>query len=245
MLWVARFDGLGRPFDSRVKIARFGIGGGQRAKDVGHFVLGQFAGLRGQRNRPSSVAQLFIGRCGQYPGQVVQDAVLLRFQFERLFVIGDGLGLPAHVQIGVAPSAKGLPHIGLLGKQRGVGFDRLGRLLLGAVKRGQLEQGQRVLRIELVELLQLDDRLVKPLAFGQQQRAGANGDRQIGPQFERPIRIGQGLLVVALLLIETGTHQQHGHIVGAHVQRPVDVLQRSVEIRLASVDAGPLQQRHD
>ena len=38
--------------------------------------------------------------------------MVLGLEFQRLLVIGDGLGLPADVQVGVAAAAQGLPFLG-------------------------------------------------------------------------------------------------------------------------------------
>ena len=53
LLLDAQFDGLLRPFLGGFEIARLGVGGGQRAEDVGLLVLRDFAGLGGQLDRPA------------------------------------------------------------------------------------------------------------------------------------------------------------------------------------------------
>ena len=78
LLFVAKLDGLLRPLLGRLEVARLGVGGGQRAEDVGHLVVGQLAGLRGQLDRTLPVSQLVVGRGGQHPREVIQESGAIR-----------------------------------------------------------------------------------------------------------------------------------------------------------------------
>ncbi len=115
---------------------------------------------------------------------------------------------------------------------------------MSAIKHGQLQQCQRILGVELAELLQLDDGIVVHLPIGQQQGAGANSHGQFRAKFQRAIHVGQCLRAVALFLIHACPHQQHRYVVGILGQSLVQILQGGVELHLKRMDSRPLQQRH-
>ena len=139
MVFATQLDRLLRPFDGRLEVAGFGIAGGQGAEDVWQLVLGQLAGLGGQLDGPFAVAEVFVGRGGQDPGQVVEHTGVVRIELNRFFVVGDGLGLFADAQQCVAPSSQGDRVVGLLFEHRRELLDGLSGFPFGDVEEGQLE----------------------------------------------------------------------------------------------------------
>src|SRR5262245_27781183 len=69
---VGQFEGLFFEFDRLGKIARFGVGGGERFDGLGVFPLGQLAGFGGIGDGLLAIAILLFGATGQQHGAGVE-----------------------------------------------------------------------------------------------------------------------------------------------------------------------------
>ena len=100
-------------------VAGGGLGSGEGVQAVGVALGGELAGGLGEFDGARGIAELVVRGGGEQPGEVVVGLPVLRFEGDRLRVVGDGVGQLAELLAGVAA-------VGVGGGVVRVEFDRLG-----------------------------------------------------------------------------------------------------------------------